>query len=175
MAEKSGDLQNLRDRADVSDVVIRYATALDQRNWPLLRSILTDQIHIDYSSFFPALDTVMAADDWVAGVTKLSRFYATQHLSTNHVHSIDGDEASCVSYVQAAHFLTWEDVNYACFLYGHYTNLLTRTDTGWKIRKCTLQVTASLGDARVFEWAFGSAVNIKPPKLQPNGKFPPYA
>jgi hypothetical protein len=95
-------------------------------------------------------------------VGRLSRFYATQHLSTNHVHTIDRDDASCVSYMQAAHFLKREGIDYACFLYGHYTNLLTRTEAGWKIRKCTLLVTASLGDARVFEWAFGDSPKISP-------------
>jgi hypothetical protein len=161
MTEKPEDAQNLRDRAEISDVVIKYATALDQRNWSLLRSILTDQIHIDYSSFFPGADMAMAADEWVDRVGQLSRFCATQHLSTNHVHSINGDGASCVSYMQAAHFLKPEGLDHACFLYGHYTNLLTRTNAGWKIRKCTLQVTACLGDARVFEWAFGTSVKVK--------------
>jgi len=165
VTEKSDDLQNLLDRAAISDVVIKYATALDQRNWTLLRSILIDPVHIDYSSFFPAADMVLPADEWVARVGQLSRFYATQHLSTNHVHRIDGDEASCVSYMQAAHFLKRDDHDYACFLYGHYTSLLTRTDTGWKIRKLTLVVTASLGDDRVFEWAFGDAVKVKAAKI----------
>ncbi len=157
MTEKPDTAQDLRDRADISDVVIKYATALDQRNWTLLRSILTEQVHIDYSSFDPTVDTVMEADEWVSRVTGLSRFYATQHLSTNHVHAIDGDQASCVSYMQAAHFLKRDGVDYACFLYGHYTNLLVRTDAGWKIRKCTLLITARHGDPRVFEWAFGNA------------------
>jgi len=165
MTEQPYDAQTLRDRAAISDVVIQYATALDQRNWGLLRSILADPIHIDYSSFFPGADASMPADEWVGRVGQLSRFYATQHMSTNHVHSIDGDEASCVSYMQAGHFLKHEDIDYACFLYGYYTNLLTRTDAGWKIRKCTLTVTAALGDDRVFEWAFGSAVNVKAAKI----------
>jgi hypothetical protein len=97
---------------------------------------------------------VVAPNEWAEQVKQLPRFYATQHLSSNHVHRINADEASCVSYMQAGHFMKWEDHDYACFPYGHYTNLLTRTDTCWKIRKCTLMVTASVGDARVFVWAF---------------------
>ncbi len=147
--------QALADRAAISDVVISYATALDTRDWRRLRSILLDPVHIDYSSFDPSLDVQMPADDWVARVTELGGFDATQHISTNHVHTIDGDDAQCVSYMQAAHFLTRQDGPYVCFLYGYYTNRLKRTEAGWKIAKCTLTITARHGDPRVFAWAFG--------------------
>lgn len=36
------------DRMAISDVVISYATALDTRDWSLLRSILCDRVWIDY-------------------------------------------------------------------------------------------------------------------------------
>ena len=62
--------QALADRAAISDVVIQYATALDRRDWALLRAILTDPVHIDYSSFDPALDLEMPAQAWVDRVTE---------------------------------------------------------------------------------------------------------
>ena len=37
----------IADRLAISDVIIRYATALDTRDWRLLRSILTDRVAID--------------------------------------------------------------------------------------------------------------------------------
>jgi len=36
------NLQQLLDRATITDVVNRYATGLDRRDWPLLRSIFAD-------------------------------------------------------------------------------------------------------------------------------------
>lgn len=151
--------QDIADRAAISDVVISYATALDTRDWALLRSILLDPVHIDYTSFDPALDRRMPADDWVENVKQLAGFDATQHISSNHVHSLDGDRASCVSYMQAGHFLKRPEGDYHCFLYGHYINNLVRTSGGWKIGKCTLVITAQQGDARVFEWAFSAFKN----------------
>lgn len=151
--------QDLADRTAISDVVIRYATALDTRDWALLRSILMDPVHIDYTSFDPTLDKVMPADAWVDSVRQLAGFDATQHISSNHVHRLNGDRATCVSYMQAGHFLKRPDGDYHCFLHGFYTNNLVRRPEGWKIEKCTLAITASHGDSRVFEWAFSSFKN----------------
>jgi hypothetical protein len=143
----------LADRVAISDVVVAYATALDTRRWPLLRSILTDPIAIDYTSYDPSLDLVMPADEWVRRVSWLRGFHATQHLSTNHVHSIEGDQATCVSYMHAGHFFDKGGESHLCTLFGHYTNRLQRTSDGWKIAKCTLTITARQGDERVFAWA----------------------
>lgn len=144
----------IADRLAISDVIIRYATALDTRDWGLLRSILTDRVRIDYTSFDPALDLEMDADEWVHRVRGLAGFDATQHLSTNHRHHIDGDSATCISYMHAGHFLRHEGVDHACFLYGYYTSALVRTPAGWRVREVKLTITARQGDERVFGWAF---------------------
>jgi hypothetical protein len=45
-------LQLLLDRAEISDVQLRYATGLDSRDWPLFRSCFPDQIETDFTSVF---------------------------------------------------------------------------------------------------------------------------
>jgi hypothetical protein len=147
------DLQRLIDRAAISDVVIAYATAVDQRDWVVFRSLFTDRVLVDMRSFDPTLHREIGADELVALARRLSAFDATQHISANHVHRIDGDRATCVSYMQASHFLKRPDRDFHCILYGYYTNSLVRTDTGWKICEYALTVTAQQGDPRVFEWA----------------------
>ena len=62
----------IADRLAISDVIIRYATALDTRDWRLLRSILTDRVAIDYTSFDPDLDLEMDAAEWVHRVRGLA-------------------------------------------------------------------------------------------------------
>lgn len=105
----------------------------------------------------PHLNLEMSAGQWAERVRGLEGFDATQHISSNHAHRIDGPRASCTSYMQAAHFLRRDDVDYHCFLYGHYITELLRTTEGWKIAKVTLVITARQGDQRVFDWAFESA------------------
>jgi hypothetical protein len=47
-----GKLQLLLDRAEISDVQLRYATGLDSRDWPLFRSCFTDEVETDFTSVF---------------------------------------------------------------------------------------------------------------------------
>jgi hypothetical protein len=146
-------LQDLIDRAAISDVLITYAAAVDTRDWALFRSLFAEELFLDFSSFNPELYRKMSVDELVEITRKVAAFDATQHLSTNHRHTLNGDRAACVSYMQAGHFMTREGQQHVCFLYGHYTYELRRTAGGWKIDRYGLQVTASQGDPRVFEWA----------------------
>ena len=144
----------LEDRASISDRVIAYATALDRRDWGLLRSLMTPQVHIDYTDFDPSLDLSMPADEWVQRVTEgLSGFDSTQHISANHVFTFDGDSAVCVSQMQAAHFLIEADNMASSVIHGYYTTALTQVDGQWLIQAVTLSITATLGDTGVYERA----------------------
>jgi hypothetical protein len=150
---EEAEIRHLIDRTAVSDVVTAYATAVDLRDWELFRSLFTPSVFIDFRSFDPRLYRQLPLDDLVAITQNLAAFDATQHLSTNHVPSIEGDRARCVSYMHAGHFLTHEGEQHFCFLYGYYTYELQRAAQGWKIDRYRLQVTAQHGDPRVFGWA----------------------
>jgi SnoaL-like domain len=146
-------LQLLVDCAEISDVVHRYATGLDTHNWPLLRSIFTDEIDVDMSSIGMRPGR-QKADDWVENARVLfAGFDATQHLSANHVHDIRGDEATCTSYMRAEHFvLNSEGENYYT-MGGYYVDELVRSADGWKIRSVTLNVTWNRGNRHVLRLA----------------------
>lgn len=145
-------LRTLIDRAAISDVVTAYATAVDSRDWERFRSLFAPRVFIDFRSFHPSLYRELPLDELVEITRGIAAFDATQHLSTNHVHTIDGDRATCVSYMHAGHFLKRDGVEHACFLYGFYTYELARAGQGWTIDRYGLNVTAQHGDPRVFEW-----------------------
>jgi len=149
-------LQLLQDRAAISDVVYAYATGLDRRDWKLYRSIFLDEIEMDFTSVGIRAG-VYRADDWVRDArTLFAGFTATQHTSTNHVHDIRGDAATCVSNMQAEHFVRREpgappaapDAE-RWTIGGYYVNELRRTAAGWKLRRVTLTVTWSRGNPEV--------------------------
>lgn len=150
---EEGAVQRLIDRAAISDVVNAYATAVDSRDWALFRSLFMPRLFLDFRSFHPSLYREMTVEELVEITKGIAGFDATQHLSCNHRHRIEGDRATCVSYMHAGHFLKREGVDYACFLYGFYTYELVRTVADWKIDRYGLQITAQHGDSRVFEWA----------------------
>ena len=147
-------LHMLLDRQAISDTVIRYATGIDMRDWEAYRSCFTDEVDTDFTSFGGGEPQTMQADQWVAGVRAgLSGFEATQHISTNHVITLDGDSAICVSYMQAQHYLPNDEGDSSLTLGGYYTNSLVRTKDGWRIRRCHLKVTWTTGNRQIFELA----------------------
>lgn len=69
----------------------------------------------------------MAADTWLAGVrARLSGFDSTEHVSSNHAHVIDGDEATCTSNLVAYHYLIDAGEKKMFTNGGYYTNRLRR-------------------------------------------------
>ena len=149
------NLQLLLDRAAISDVVHAYATGLDRRDWKLYRSIFTDKIEMDFGSVGLRVGPY-DADDWVRDAARLfAGFAATQHTSTNHVHDVRGDEATCTSNMRADHFVAREpndglaDGADRWTIGGYYTNELVRATDGWKLAKVTLNVTWQTGNREV--------------------------
>jgi hypothetical protein len=120
-------LDDLIARAEISDTVQKYATGIDFRDWGLLRSIFTEQFQLDLSSWNGVGAGSVSADAWVAGVReRLSGFDATEHISSNHVHIIEGDEATCTSYMIALHYLIEQGARQMHGIGGYYTNRLRR-------------------------------------------------
>lgn len=149
-------VEALIDRAEISDVVLRYATALDARDWAGYESVFTDPLTVDFSSWSGEPETTLAVAEWVALVrSTLSGFDATHHLSSNHVITLAGNSATCMSYMVARHYLIEDGERLMHSIGGHYTNQLIEGADGWKIRHCTLTVTWEMGDRGLFEIAAG--------------------
>jgi hypothetical protein len=148
------NLQLMLDRAEISDVQLRYATGLDTRNWALFRSCFTDEIEVDFTSVFGGEPRKVSADRWAESARRtLSGLAATQHMITNHVITVDGDQALCVAYVQAQHYLPNDQGDSTQTMGGYYTNRLVRTAQGWKIRACQLTLTWTTGNWHIFTLA----------------------
>jgi hypothetical protein len=154
MAIGEDNLQFLLDRTAINDVQLRYATGVDTRDWPLFRSCFTDEIETDVSSAVGSPPQRIKADDWVERVRRtIDGLKATQHMITNQVITLDGDEATCVAYVQARHHLPNETGGSEQVMYGYYTNRFVRTAEGWKIRARKLTVLWNEGNMEIFELA----------------------
>lgn len=130
------------------------ATGIDMKDWDLYRTCFTDELEVDFKSWTGQDAETWKADEWVQQVRRTFQgFTATQHNSTNHVISIKGDEAACVSYMQAQCYFPNDECEDTFTLGGYYANHLTRTSGGWKIRSCKLTTTWQTGDPKVFKLA----------------------
>jgi hypothetical protein len=146
----NASVQLLLDRAEISDVQLRYATGVDMRDWKLFRSCFAEEIEVDFTSVFGGSGPrKVSGDQWAEAARRtVSGFKTTQHLIT-----VDGDKALCVAYLQAQHCLPNEQGDSMQTIGGYYTNHFIRTPHGWKIRSCKLTMTWSKGNWGIFELA----------------------
>jgi len=71
-------LQMLLDKAEISDVQLRYATGLDTRNWALFQTCFTDEFDADFTSVFGGTARRVSAAKWAESARRtLSGLAAT--------------------------------------------------------------------------------------------------
>lgn len=150
----SATLQQLSDRADVIDVVTKFAVSLDHRDWPGLRSCLAEVVEIDYPDSVGV--ATVTGDDLVATATAFfERLDATQHVSANHQVEVTGDTATCTSTLLAQHHLAALGDDGVQRQLGYYVNHLHRAG-GWRIVRSEQRVAWSEGNPEVFAHAAGA-------------------
>jgi SnoaL-like domain len=120
------------DKEQIAEVLIRYATGIDSKDWPLLRSCWTDEIDVDYQQ----LGRFTSADALTDVMRQLhENMGATYHRMSNFVIAVDeaGDRATVRSYVQAVLMLQPNDSTNWVDALGHYDDVFVRTPDGWRI------------------------------------------
>jgi 3-phenylpropionate/cinnamic acid dioxygenase small subunit len=145
-------LADLLDRAAVIDLSFRYATAIDTRDWALLRTCFCDEVDVDFSSFTgrPAPGKV-SAEDWVAMVRgTVGGLDHTQHLISNQVITLDGDVGRYRAYVQAQHVLAGDGFY---LVGGTYDNEVRRDGDGWRLSAMRVELGWAQGDPEVMRRA----------------------
>lgn len=147
-------LRELLDREAIRDLSRRYAMGIDLRDWGLYRSIFTEEIEADFTSWSGGEPVHLPADAWVEGVKRLSGFQATQHMLVPYAIEFRGtDEATSLAYMYAQHFLPNDKGDNFLWIGGYYTNHVARTPSGWKFSKLKLTVTWTLGNRHIFDLA----------------------
>ena len=120
------------DKEQIVEVLIRYATGIDSKDWPLFRSCWTDEIDVDYQQ----LGRFTSADALTEVMTRLHEDMGpTYHRLSNFVIAVDGDRATARSYVHAVLMLQPDDSTNWVDALGHYDDVFVRTQGGWRIRE----------------------------------------
>jgi len=116
------------DRQDVSDLVVRYATGIDRHDWPLFRTVFTDDCRLDYGEI-GTWNGVDAVTDFMelshAGVQTL-------HRMSNQVIEVDGDRARARTYVD---MVMVGEGSSGVNVIGYYDDEIVRTADGWRIAR----------------------------------------
>lgn len=148
-------LRRLRDEACIKDLVIRFSLAMDARDVHLFRSVWAKEIDLDLqTSAGKAIPLTgrRSADEYSRDVIALlSAFAATQHLSTNHVVAVQGDDATCDCYTTAQHRLV-SDAGEMWLSAGSRYHLSGRRvgEDGWQFTGFQLRPIWSRGDTSIW-------------------------
>jgi ketosteroid isomerase-like protein len=114
------------DRDEIVELTVRYATAIDNRQYSLLTTVFTDDALVDYGEI----------GQWTGGAEVATFMEAahvgaahTMHRMTNQAVDVDGDEATVRTYVDALILFAGGGVNPV----GYYDDHVLRTGDGWRI------------------------------------------
>lgn len=118
------------DRQDIADVLLRCATGIDQSDWPLFRTVFTDDCEVDYGEIgawtgADAVTEFMEQAHAVAG--------HTMHRMSNEVITVAGDKAAARTYVDAVILVA--DNTSGVNAIGFYDDEVVRTKDGWCIAR----------------------------------------
>ncbi|MFV8244100.1 nuclear transport factor 2 family protein [Mycolicibacterium peregrinum] len=118
------------DRLDIIDVLVRYATGIDRRDWPLFRTVFTDDCVLDYGEI-GQWDGVDAVTEFMDQVHAMAGH--TLHRLSNHAIAVDGDTATARTYVDS--LIMAQDNSSGVNGIGFYDDELVRTTAGWQIAR----------------------------------------
>ena len=131
---KRYDLQALADRAEIEDVITRYANDLDRRDYDAVAKCFTTDAKASYGG----VELPPGADAIVKWLRQLRQGtpdrHAGTHLVSNILVSLDGDKATAESYAIAFAVPADENEGAPITIRGlRYRDRLVRTGDEWRI------------------------------------------
>ncbi len=123
-------LQQLIDRQQISDVLYRYASSVDYKDFATLRSLLADDAH----GIYMTVADLSGADEIVKWIDGMTADKAWQHhkLTVYHIDFTGPDEASTLTY-HTSHQTDVGDEGAVTVIVSRYWDKLRRVDGTWKI------------------------------------------
>ena len=123
--------EQLADRQEIVEVIDRYGTALDAKDYDRFRSCFSDDARVSYGGNEHDLDGAVGICE-----AALSQYEFTQHLLGNYDIDLDGDRATARTYLHASHVKPGGTEIW--IVGGTYIDTLERRDGDWKITARTL-------------------------------------
>jgi len=138
------DLQELSDRAEITDVLVRYTRAIDTGEWDRLDTVFTPDAEIDYTESGGIAGGFAEVKPWLAEV--LPAFFPTRMHTLGQVElRLDGDSAEVTAYFHNPMPLDVQSDDgqggtRLVELGGIYHHSMTRTPQGWRSRRLREEV-----------------------------------
>ena len=142
------DLQQISDRIEIEELLVRYSRAIDSRDFDTLETLFTEDATFDAGGL-GCPTSAKAIREMIEGT--LTGLDATQHLVGKSLIELDGDEAEVRTYLISQHIRESAPgpiKHY--FLGGEYADRVVRTPEGWRIAYRRLDRLWKQGDRAVI-------------------------
>src|SRR5262245_20551173 len=127
-------LQEISDRFEIQELLVRYCYAVDDRDWEAYRKVFTPDAVID--------DTITGGvksgvEEHIAYMKKaLSKILISQHAISTTLLDIKGDVASARAHCSCPMVVDLGESKTQVFFQGlWYRNRIVRTPDGWRIKE----------------------------------------
>jgi 3-phenylpropionate/cinnamic acid dioxygenase small subunit len=138
----------LSDRIEIQDLLVRYARAIDTKDWDLLDTCFTADAQVDYTSSGGIAGRYPEVRQWLAKA--LAIFPVAVHYVTNSTVELKGDRASARTYLYNPMQMRGADgTNQSFTVGGIYHDQLVRGPSGWRISERREEQIFVTGDAPV--------------------------
>ncbi|MDG2303509.1 MAG: nuclear transport factor 2 family protein [Candidatus Binatia bacterium] len=139
--------ENLRDRLAIQDLLVRYGTSLDAKNWERLATCFLPDAVADYGTLgdhkgYDKIEKICR--------NALEPLDGSQHFISNFEITVDGDVAKSCCYLMAQHIRKSAPGGPHFILAGVYRDDLVRTSDGWRISRRELATTWTEGNPLVI-------------------------
>lgn len=122
------DTEELSDRANITELLYRYARGVDSKDWELWRTVFTEDAHLDYSSAQGPSGSRETVGQWLEA--SFAHIHGAHHYITNIEISVNGDEAEATALFFNPFRAAWLDEFSTAG--GYYRHKLVRTPEGWR-------------------------------------------
>jgi 3-phenylpropionate/cinnamic acid dioxygenase small subunit len=118
-------------RIGIDDLLTRYATAIDGRDWDLLDTVFMSDAHLDYRSAGGVAGEYPEVRQWLAQVLPI--FDLMQHHVLNRVIRVRGDDVRATSNFFNVNVLQVEGAPWIFKVGGRYHDKVVLDGETWRI------------------------------------------
>lgn len=142
------NLRLLLDRQEINDLLNRYCSSLDGRDWARLATCFIPDAVGYYGEDAGQKNGYEQIEQLCRAA--LEPLDSSQHLTGNYEIEIDGDRASSRCYLQAQHTKAGTPGGDNLTLGGIYLDKIVRTAEGWRIAQRELRILWQEGNPDVL-------------------------
>ena len=126
-------IEEISDRLEIQDLMVRYSYALDFQDWEAMEALFTPDATVDYSEMGGSKGDMQTTTEFLRST--MPTFPSYQHMVTTSEIKVDGDTARVRTILHNPMVLGEGDQPDLMLCGLWYLDTLVRTPDGWKFKE----------------------------------------